>query len=100
MDTEINNILTYSKPIKINKNIENYYIKKKYQEYDYIINNISELNNTDITNTEINNKNIINLDNYINEIYDLKESFFNPDKHSPPNSWKNRLIERIKFQNK
>jgi hypothetical protein len=27
--------------------------------------------------------------------YDLKKNCFNPDKHSPPNPWRSRLMERI-----
>lgn len=106
MNTEMYSTLSYSKPIKIKKilvNIENtLHIKKKYNEYDYIRNNINEIINIDEINnevTEINNKCIFNTNDYVFEIYDLKENFFNPDKSSPPNSWKSRLIERIEKQN-
>lgn len=95
MNTETYNTINYSKPIKIKKNIiniNNMYTKQNYNEYDYKINNINEISNTD-------NKNEINIEGYVYEIYDLKEHFFNPDKNSPPNSWKNRLIERIKSVN-
>lgn len=29
------------------------------------------------------------------EIYDLTKNCFDPNKHSPPNVWKCRLLERI-----
>lgn len=89
--------LIYSKPIKIKRDVinipNNIYIKQKYKEYDYIINNINEI--------VINNSNYdYTCDSKLYNIYDIKENFFNPDKHSPPNSWKSRLMERIEKQNK
>lgn len=105
MNTEMYDTLIYSKPIKIKKvlvNIENtLHIKQKYNEYDYIINNINEIINIEEINNEVNvldNKNCIFKSDYICEIYDLKENVFNPDKNSPPNSWKSRLIERLQQQ--
>ncbi len=31
------------------------------------------------------------------EIYDLTKNCFDPNKHSPPNVWKSRLLERIEI---
>lgn len=30
-----------------------------------------------------------------NELYDLKLNIFDPNKSSPPNSWNNRLLDRL-----
>jgi hypothetical protein len=113
MNTEMYDTLSYSKQIKIKKTIinipNNVYIKQKYNEYDYIRNNINEIiiiNKDDFMindNYYQNNYNkCVREDDFNNlyNIYDLKENFFNPDKHSPPNSWKSRLMERIENQTK
>lgn len=29
--------------------------------------------------------------------YEIKRNYFDPDKHSPPSIWRNRLLERIEI---
>lgn len=104
MTTEMYDTLTYSKPIKIKRNINrenNFYIKQKYNEYDYIKNNINEIiHNDEFMINDIDYNNTTTSINKLYNIYDFKENLFNPDKQSPPNSWKNRLMERIQNQTK
>jgi len=33
----------------------------------------------------------------MNVQYEIKRNYFDPDKHSPPSIWKNRLLERIEI---
>lgn len=42
-----------------------------------------------------NNYKSLDLHKDNNDIFDLKQNFFDPNKGSPPNNWTNRLMERI-----
>tara|TARA_B100000683_G_scaffold272586_1_gene316140 strand:+ start:3340 stop:3618 length:279 start_codon:yes stop_codon:yes gene_type:complete len=82
--------------------------KKKYNIYKSIPITIPKQNGIYINNIDNNNicnsNNIDNVDNQQDtnnennnniQMYFLKCSHFNPDKASPPNSWKSRLKHRL-----
>jgi len=75
-------------------NIEKYDSIKTYS--NSLGSNPIKIKKLNIKNFEKNEENEI-----INDSYDLKQNFFDPEKGSPPTNWTTRLLERMeKYYNK